>query len=606
MSVSSAETREAAAGRWIDRWVAAIGANDAASVVELLSGDGSWRDILAFSPDFRTLVGAEQLQGFVGEVDGAEVRNVSLVGELPNTVGAKLGYETHDWTFTFDTPVARCRGVIRLLLDDDKTHAPRALSLLTLAEELIGHEELAGPRRPRGTSDSRDFAADNWFDRRLEELRYLNSEPTVLIVGGGQAGLSTAARLKLLGIDALVIDKHPRVGDNWRNRYHSLTLHNEVWSNHLPYMPFPSSWPVYIPKDKLANWFESYADAMELNVWGDTSFVGADFDAVDKLWRATVRRADGSERILRPRHIVMATGVSGIPHVPHHPTLERFTGEILHSSDYTSGKRHVGKNALVVGTGNSAHDVAQDLQSHGAHVTMLQRSSTTVLSLEPSAQKYYALYEEGTPTETSDLINLSVSSPLLVELFKRITQEVLTLDRELLEGLAGVGFRTDIGEDLTGFQMKYFRRGGGYYINVGCSDLLVSRAIGLRQLAEVEEFGEDCVRFADGSHLPVDLVVLATGYQPIQELVRQQFGDSTAELVGPIWGLDDEGEMRGIARPTKQENLWFIAGGLFQCRVYSSFLALQIAAAEFGVPIGSARANPIDVTTPTQREATQR
>ena len=135
----------------------------------------------------------------------------------------------------------------------------------------------------------------------------------MLIVGAGQAGLSIAARLRLLGVDTLVVDKLPRVGDVWRERYHSLALHNQINLNHLPYLPWPPSWPKYLPKDMIANWLETYAWAMECNVWTGTTLFGAAFDEAAGVWNARVRRADGSERVLRPRHLVFANGVAGAP-----------------------------------------------------------------------------------------------------------------------------------------------------------------------------------------------------------------------------------------------------------------------------------------------------
>src|SRR6202012_5058781 len=101
---------------------------------------------------------------------------------------------------------------------------------------------------------------------------YVDRDPAVLVVGAGQAGLSIAARLGQLQVDTLIVDRERRIGDNWRNRYHALVLHNQVHVNHLPYMPFPPNWPTYIPKDKLANWFETYAESMGLNVWSGPHF----------------------------------------------------------------------------------------------------------------------------------------------------------------------------------------------------------------------------------------------------------------------------------------------------------------------------------------------
>jgi len=230
----------------------------------------------------------------------------------------------------------------------------------------------------------------------------------VLIVGGGQAGLSIAARLKQLQVDTLIVDREQRIGDNWRSRYHALTLHNQVHVNHLPYMPFPPNWPAYIPKDKLAGWFEAYAESMELNCWTATVFEGGIYDRRKRRWSVVLRRADGTKREMRPRHVVMATGVSGIPNLPDIPALQNFSGTVLHSSQYDDGEAWKGKNAVVIGTGNSGHDIAQDLHSSGANVTLVQRSSTLITNIEPSAQLAYAMYEEGPSLEDCDIIAASM------------------------------------------------------------------------------------------------------------------------------------------------------------------------------------------------------
>src|ERR1700674_772130 len=127
------------------------------------------------------------------------------------------------------------------------------------------------------------------------------------------------------------------------------------------------------PPDKIAGWFEAYVETMELNYWTATEFEGGSYDENEQRWSVVLRRADGSKRIMHPRHVVMATGVSGIPSVPDIPSLKNFTGTIIHSSQYTDGEEWRGKKALVIGTGNSGHDIAQDLHSSGAHVTLVQR-----------------------------------------------------------------------------------------------------------------------------------------------------------------------------------------------------------------------------------------
>ena len=284
----------------------------------------------------------------------------------------------------------------------------------------------------------------------------------MLVIGGGQAGLSIAARLTQLGVDTLIVDRNPRIGDNWRTRYHALTLHNQVQVNHLPYMPFPPSWPTYIPKDKLAGWFEAYVESLELNYWTGTELESGRYDEREGCWTVTLHRADGTKRTMKPRHIVMATGVSGIPNIPDLPSLKDFGGKVLHSSQYTDGDDWAGKRAIVIGTGNSGHDIAQDLQSSGAEVTLVQRSPTLIVNIEPSAQLPYALYDEGPSLEDCDLITVATPLALGRQTHRILTERARQIDKPLLDGLERIGFRLDFGEDGTGWQFKYLTRGGGY------------------------------------------------------------------------------------------------------------------------------------------------
>ncbi|HUN99469.1 MAG TPA: NAD(P)/FAD-dependent oxidoreductase, partial [Bradyrhizobium sp.] len=449
-------------------------------------------------------------------------------------------------------------------------------------EELKGFEEQVGNARPRGQAYSRDFRGPNWLDQRKASTAYEDRDPLVLVVGGGQAGLAIAARLRQLGVDTLIVDREARIGDNWRKRYHALTLHNQVQVNHLPYMPFPPNWPVYIPKDKLANWFESYVDAMELNFWTGTEFESGAYDEAERRWNVTLRRTDGTRRTLHPRHVVMATGVSGIPNIPEIPSLKNFAGTVLHSSRYDDGENWKGKKAIIIGTGNSGHDIAQDLHSSGTDVTLVQRSSTLIANIEPSAQLAYAIYNEGT-LEDNDLIATSMPLTLARRSHVMLTEQSKKLDQPLLDGLERVGFKLDFGDGGTGWQFKYLTRGGGYYFNVGCSDLVAAGAIRLKQFADIECFVTDGLRMKDGTALSADLIVLATGYKPQEHLVRKLFGEEVVERIGPIWGFGDGQELRNMYTRTGQPGLWFIAGSLAQCRINSKYLALQIKAIEEGL-----------------------
>jgi putative flavoprotein involved in K+ transport len=553
-------------------------------LTSLFHPDSFWRDVLALSWTIKTLNGADAiLRELPADAKSAKPCGFAIAPNraAPRRV-TRAGTGAIEAIINFETAVGRCSGIIRLIPDAADNNRLKAWTLLTALDELKGFEEQVGTARPRGNSYSRDFRGPNWLDQREASAAYADRDPIVLVVGAGQAGLAIAARLRQLKIDTLIVERWPRIGDNWRRRYHALTLHNQVHVNHLPYMPFPPNWPVYIPKDKLANWFEAYVDAMELNVWTGTVFESGSYDEAQGRWTVMLRRADGTERALHPRHIVMATGVSGIPNLPDIPSLKHFAGPVLHASQYDDGDNWTGKRALVIGTGNSGHDIAQDLHSSGVEVTLVQRSSTLVTNIEPSAQLAYANYSEGT-LDDNDLIATSMPLKLARRTHQMLTEQSKKLDQVLLDGLARIGFKLDFGEDSTGWQFKYLTRGGGYYFNVGCSDLLVEGAISLAQFSDIESFIAGGARMMDGETIKADLIVLATGYKGQEHLVRKLFGYDVADRVGPIWGFAEGEELRNMYTRTAQPGLWFIAGSLAQCRINSKFLALQIKAIEEGL-----------------------
>lgn len=592
------------AASWLERFGDALDRSDAAAATALFLPDGHWRDIVAFTWHLHTFTGADQIGGALEQlVPEVAPHDFTLDSSAPPRIVRRAGVSVNEALFHFRTAHGTGRGVVRLV--EGVGNDVQAWTLLTSLHELAGNEERTGDLRPHGTAYSRSFGGANWLDQRKVAIAYADRDPAVLVVGGGQAGLAIAARLNQLDVDTLVIDRMDRIGDVWRMRYHSLALHNQTWVNHLPYMPFPDSWPVFVPKDKLANWFESYVEAMEINFWTGTELSRAVYDDEARHWSVVLRRADGEERVMQPRHIVMATGVSGIPSIPSLTGLDDFAGEVLHSSAYVDGSAYRGKHALVIGTGNSGHDVAQDLHGAGARVHIVQRSSTTVVNVEPTAQWVYAVYADGAPTDVCDLIVASVPYPMMVDSYKALTLAMQEEDKDLIDRLTAVGFRTDSGEDGTGFQMKYLRRGGGYYLNVGCSDLIADREIGLIQQADIDRFVAEGARLQDGSIVPADVVVLATGYRSQQELVRLLFGDAVANEVGPVWGFDEGGELRNMWKRTPQEGLWFHAGSLAQSRIFSRFLALQIKACEEGI-IDKALPNPEALQEPAHcRQSTE-
>jgi cation diffusion facilitator CzcD-associated flavoprotein CzcO len=583
--LAKAETIPTIAANWLAQFEKALAEPDDVLLKTLFHSESHWRDVLALTWHIRTLSGLDvilsELKAHAGRANPTGFR-IDPDRSPPHLV-TRASTNAIEAIFRFETAEGRGCGVLRLTPDASDSSTLKAWTLLTALEELRGFEEQVGRSPLNDKSYSRDFRGPNWLDVRKAAMEYAERDPTVLVVGGGQAGLSIAARLTQLQVDTLIVEREPRIGDNWRKRYHALTLHNQVHVNHLPYMRFPPNWPVYIPKDKLAGWFEAYAESMEINRWTATEFEGGVYDEKEQRWRVVLRQADGSKRELRPRHVVMATGVSGIPSIPDFPTLRHFDGTILHSSQYDDGEAWKGKRVLVIGTGNSGHDIAQDLHSSGAKVTLVQRGSTMIVNIEPSAQLQYALYGEGLPLEDCDLITMSIPLPLARKIHIVLTEQAKALDRELLDGLERVGFKLDFGEDGTGWQFKYLTRGGGYYFNVGCSDLIASGEIGLVQFSDIAEFVAAGARLRCGETLAADLIVLATGFKGQEQLICKLFGDDVAARLGPIWGFGETQELRNMFVRTAQPGLWFIAGSFAQCRIYSKYLGLQIKACEAGL-----------------------
>ncbi|GAB1318037.1 Putative flavin-containing protein [Madurella fahalii] len=560
-----------------------------------------WRDHLALAFSLRTLRGraairayltslpAQALKGLQLEVDG------SSAFRAPQVAGFRPGGDVRGVGFfvKVENGVGTGRGVVRLVESGGEGQW-KIWTLYTALEELRGFEEARGPRREVGVQHGSVVGRKNWEERRREEAEFGTEEPEVLIIGAGQGGLSIAARLKMLGVSALIIERNAAVGDNWRQRYSQLVLHDPVWYDHMPYIPFPDSWPVFTPKDKMADWLEFYARTLDLNVWTSTSLVSQKWDGAKNQWTVVIERVRGDNgqtetRTLHAKHIVLATGHSGKANMPIIPGMEAFKGDRLcHSTEFDGAKVSAkGKKAVVVGACNSGMDICQDFVEKGYDVTLVQRSSTCVPSSDGALKiTFGVLYEEGgPPTEDSDLWVQGWPFEVLKSIQVDLTKFMVEHDKEMLEGLEKAGFKTDTGPHGSGVFSKYIQKAGGYYIDVGGSQLIIDGKIKVKQGQEVVEVLPKGLKFADGTELEADEVVFATGYDNMKTTARAIFGDELVGQVGDVWGLDEEGEMRTIWRESGHPGFWFHGGNLALCRYFSRLLALQIKARLEGLDI---------------------
>ena len=582
------EALDAAVVAVLDRLNAALEAKDAAAVAALFEADGYWRDLVAFTWNIRTLEGRHEIAAMLAaQLPAIRPRGFTIT---PGEAAEDGGGFQQAW-IDFETEAGRGHGHIRI-------REGQIWTLLTTLKELKGAEERRGPTRPKGVAHGAFQDRKTWAETRAEEAATLGHEtqPYVLIVGGGQGGIALGARLRQLDVPTIIVERNARAGDSWRKRYKSLCLHDPVWYDHLPYLPFPAHWPVFSPKDKIGDWLEMYTRIMELNYWTNTTCESARWDEAKQEWEVRVRR-DGEEIVLRPKQLVLATGMSGKPIIPKLPGQDIFKGEQHHSSQHPGPDAWKGKRVVVIGSNNSAHDIAAALWEAGADVTMVQRSSSHIVRSEPLMESLRELYSEqavanGITTDKADLIFASIPYRLLPAFQKPVYDKIREEDAGFYRGLEKAGFLLDWGEDDTGLFMKYLRRGSGYYIDVGASQLVIDGKIKLKT-GQIEGLTEAGVMLADGSELPADLVIYATGYGSMNGWAADLIGRDVADRVGKVWGLGSdtkkdpgpwEGEQRNMWKPTQQPGLWFHGGNLHQSRHYSQFLALQLKARELGLP----------------------
>jgi cation diffusion facilitator CzcD-associated flavoprotein CzcO len=574
---------------WLESFGQALEQKNMDGLLSHFDDNCNWKDLLSFTWSYPVFAGKEGIRkGLTDALTVVQASNVRVAeGRAAPRLGRRAARPVIEGYFDFDTKLGKGAGFVRLLVDDTDMSNPRVWSILTSLQELKGHEERINDRRPIGDEFSQYKIKENWKEVREARKAFADRDPEVLVVGGGHCGLILAARLGLMGVDTLVVEKEETVGDTWRKRYHSLTLHNESVANHFPFIPFPPSFPIWLSKDQLADWLESYATSMECNVWTSTKVVGASFDESSKQWTVTLEKPGGTLREIHCKHVVFSTGVSGsIPKIPHMTGIENFKGEVIHSAEFTTGAKYKGKKVLVVGTGNSGHDVAQDLVVNGAgQVDMLQRSPTCVVSLEPTATAVYRIFHEGLSVDDIDLMAASVPYNVLVETYQHMCKRAEKNDAELLAGLNAAGMETWYGEDNTGFHMMYLRGEGGYYINVGCSEMIIDGRVKMVHTNDSAHFVKDGLLMKDGALKDYDAVIMCTGFKNMQENVRAIMGDDVADKVGSIWGFDEQFMMKNMYRQTAQNNFWIMGGALIDARVFSRYLAILLTAEVRGIKL---------------------
>lgn len=575
---------------WLSAFDAALSAGDRRALEDLFIEESHWRDQIALTWDMKQNSGRDAVvDGLLAVRDWNAPTGFTIAAGFPEPVRATmLGRDVIEAYIGFDLRQGTGQGLVRLVEDAQSPVGTRCYMLGTdiqgfdgVVEELgnrVTREQLApkfpihGYKPMRKGQHYREFSA--------EKQAFSDHDPEILVIGGGHTGMAIGARLERMGQSYLIVDRGERLGDSWRNRYESLALHTIGAVNNLPYIRSPDIFPDYVPKDLWADWLESYASMMRLNLWLKTEVIHGDFDADRAEWIVDLRLSDGSTRTIRPKHVVLATGGIGMNPKPFNfPGIEDFKGSVFHSKHYRSGGEFEGQRVLVVGCGTSAFDMCYDLHLRGAKPTMLQRSETSVVPLEEGVRYNRDYLPGGYPIEVSDVRRgANAVYPTIIEQLKLETKACNERNAGLYADLRKAGLWLGDGPDGTGWLGKLFRTFKGFHLDMGVLQEIVAGNVTIQQAAEVEHFVENGLLLKNGTVLEFDTVIAATGFINSNEDVAEMFGKAIADRVGPCSGLDASGEPVGLAKPLGQRQFWQLYGGINDCRRLSRHLALQIVA----------------------------
>ncbi|PVH81485.1 FAD/NAD(P)-binding domain-containing protein [Cadophora sp. DSE1049] len=536
--------------------------------------DAVWRDIFALTGTLRTFYSASSISTAWRETTKrAKAGSYILDPASARIVPLPQGSSWIETRFAFETnatPQTTCTGIMNLVPGLDGKW--RIWVLRSILEQL----------KSAGNVDSLEPVGDvNGTTNGYHEPTHYDC----VIIGGGQAGLSTAGRMKALGISYVVLDKNQNIGDNWKTRYRSAKLHTSREYAHLPFeRTFSSRYQEFLSKDDMAEGYQIWVAKFDINVWLDTMPISGTWDSTKETWTLQIRR-EGNEQSITCSYIVVAGGAGGqVPKMPSYPNREAFDGAVLHSAEYRDASQWKGKHGIVIGTANTAHDVAVDMVEAGlSSVTMIQRSKTYVLPVEYYMKISSLSYNATNPTTTAD--RSSQTQPLaILDLISQVALHTSARQEpERFDALERAGFILDRWGSI---QHCLYARGGGHYIDVGGSEMVAKGLIKVKSDALPTRYLKDGLEFSDGTHLKADVIVFATGFEGnMRYLVKEIFGDELAELMGDYWGLDREGELKGAFKPCGHPAMWYHGGTIGQARYYSRFLALQIKARSLGMPL---------------------
>ncbi|OCT44725.1 Flavin-binding monooxygenase-like family protein [Cladophialophora carrionii] len=546
--------------------------------------DAMWRDSFALSGTMRTFYSGptiaaawDHLARHHSPCEPRMVKDSCTVAHA----GSDSSWIEARFSFRTNGPLpAVCSGFLSLAYENDGSY--KIWVLRTILEGFVGYPSVDTMAR----------------EKTLGLQQSTKTDYQCLVIGGGAAGLSTAGRLKALGVDYLILEKLADVGGSWACRYNAAKLHGTRHTAHLPFeRTFDDEYSLYPTKDEVAKGCR--------NIWLSTLIKDGYWDAEKRQWTLHVRR-NGNDISLTAKHIVLAVGGGGhIPYMPAFPGRESYKGDVVHSSAFKDGSPWKGKRGIVIGAANTGHDIAEDLLEHGLSVTMVQRGATSnsaraadpdMVPLDYLAPVLDAVYNADFDVELADRIHYSSPAAMTRERSNLLIHSLVKANAERFDALERQGFKLMRFGDFFHHQTE---RQGGHYVDIGASAKIADGRIKVKSDASIDSFTPEGLHFSDGTEIKADVVVFATGFHGnMRQFVADLLGDDIASGIEDYWGLNAEGELEGAFKPTGHAGLWYMGGGCGHARYFSRFVALQIKADVEGKPLKIYKDTPSVVDGP--------
>ncbi|KAK7706927.1 hypothetical protein SLS57_009441 [Botryosphaeria dothidea] len=569
----------------------------------VLKDDAMLRDQVALTGTYRTFYGSRTVELAWKELTAAsKPQGFSMIPGSSHIVrmGPELQWIEAMIVFTLCPEGKRqrnCSGFVKVMPVEEEW---KIWMVCTLLEDIDGY----------GTSDKMEFLSpeESEKERSANGISSGKDRFDVVVIGGGQGGLSIASRLKALGISHVVLDRNTEVGGNWLTRYKSFTLHTSKSLSDLPYGGGFTKEDPYFPTAKnIADGYKRFVERFGLNIWLSCVGKKAAWDPHSEEWTIQIEHSNpapqngthepngnSSTLTLHAKHLIFAMGGGGqVPKYPDIPNRALFQGEAIHSVDYTSAERWRGKRGVIVGTANTAHDVSSDMVDAGlASVTLVQRGRTPVMPESFFRERFDPFYHEDANIPLVDRVMESPPLPVVHKMVNAGIKVSAAAIPEYFEELERAGFSVDREIDLV---HALYERMGGHYYDVGASRKIVDGSIKVKR-GIVESFTEKGLRFTDGSELEADVTVYATGFVGnVRHAAADIVGEEMGARLEDFWGVDKEGELRGVCKPMiGQKNVWYMGGDTRFARYHSRFLALQIKAYLEGEPLDVYRKTPVE------------